>query len=290
MSMDLQSADRERPPAPSRSARGQVLRRALRSDPGLEYLLCVPETAAPGGPLLVVVLGTTRRWSEQLALLLPLSRRHGVTLLAPSMQARRSSRRLGRDEGCGDVFLHECLREIGNLTCAETASFFLLGHSGGAQFAHRYAMALPHRVKAAVLAAAPWWSMPDPTRGFPYGIKRSSRLVGISFHPEQYLRVPMTAVVAANAQAEEPPIPGDKIAPQGATRTERARTWTGAMRAQALAFGMEPRVTLAETGAPTHGFEDLCRAGALLDIVDLVLESGAAQADRHHALRAGVRQ
>ena len=262
----------------------------MRSDPGLEYLLFVPETAAAGGPLLVVVLGNTRRWAEQVALLLPLCRRHGLTLLSPSMQAHPSFRRLGRDEERADLFLHECLREIGNLTCADTASFFLLGHSGGAQFAHRYAMALPHRVKAAVLAAAPWWSMPDTTRGFPYGIKRSRRLAGISFNPEQYLRVPMTAVVPLSVEAAEAPILNDKVAPQGATRTERARSWTRAMQAQALAFGMEPRVALAETGASSYGFDDLCRAGALLDIVNLVVEGGALQADPRQATQAGVRQ
>jgi pimeloyl-ACP methyl ester carboxylesterase len=257
----------------------------LRSDPKLEYLLCVPENASPGGPLLVAVLGHSSRWMRQASLLVPLCARYGLTLLAPSMAAHRFYRRVGRDDERADFYLHDCLREVGHITGVDTSCFYLVGHAGGAQFAHRYAMASPHRVKAAVFAATPWWSMPDPARGFPYGTRRSRRLAGVSFNPEHYLRLPMTAVVPRAVKGSEPPVLNEKIAAQGASRIERAQAWTNAMREQALAFGMQPRVVLSETAAPSYRFEDFCRTGSLLDIIALSvqedLEAGARACTDH---------
>lgn len=50
-------------------------------------------------------------------------------------------------------------------------SFGLFGHSAGAQLAHRYLMfADPDSVRAAVVAGAGWYTMPDDETRWPYGL------------------------------------------------------------------------------------------------------------------------
>lgn len=49
--------------------------------------------------------------------------------------------------------------------------FGLFGHSAGAQLAHRYLMfAEPESVRAAVVAGAGWYTMPDDETRWPYGL------------------------------------------------------------------------------------------------------------------------
>jgi poly(3-hydroxybutyrate) depolymerase len=59
-------------------------------------------------------------------------------------------------------------------TRLETKEYLLYGHSAGAQFVHRFMLFNPRaRVKAAVAANAGWYTMPDFTIAFPYGLQNS---------------------------------------------------------------------------------------------------------------------
>lgn len=252
--------------------RGRLLRRALRADPGDEYLVYVPTTGAIDAPLLVSVHGLSRSWIEQAEAFASACERHGVMLLAPYFvgEAHADYQRLGR-AGRGeraDLFMHRCLQELASLTGADTTRLALFGWSGGAQFAHRYLMAYPHRVARAVVAAAGWYTFPDTTRKFPYGIRPSRRLPGLAFDPEAYLQVPVTVVVGADDTQSENLRSTDRVnAQQGLTRVERARNWAAAMQAQAAAHGIGPQVTLLEVAGAGHSLAELCRRGALVERV-----------------------
>lgn len=55
-------------------------------------------------------------------------------------------------------------------------SYLLFGHSAGAQFVHRFIEFMPtHRARLAVAANAGWYTMPDDTVAFPYGLEGSPR-------------------------------------------------------------------------------------------------------------------
>jgi len=59
-------------------------------------------------------------------------------------------------------------RSLGN----RTATYALYGHSAGSQFVHRFLYFVPHaRVSHVVTANAGWYTLPDPTVDFPYGLK-----------------------------------------------------------------------------------------------------------------------
>lgn len=252
--------------------RGRLLRRTLRADTELEYSVYVPTTGGVETPVLVAAHGMSLSWNGQAEAFVAGCEWLGVTLVAPSFSgaAHADYQRLGR-EGQGqraDQFLQRCLQEVHSLTGADITQVRLFGHSGGAQFVHRYLMAYPHRVARAVVAGAGWYTFPDTGLKFPYGIRSSRRLPGVTFNPEAYLQVPVTVLVGAK-DTEPHKLRGSERVnqQQGLTRIERARNWVAAMHAQAAAHGVAPRVTLAELPEAGHSFADLCRHGALVDRV-----------------------
>ncbi|NVK28056.1 MAG: hypothetical protein HWE14_08430 [Flavobacteriia bacterium] len=59
---------------------------------------------------------------------------------------------------------------ISELTSNENTGYDVIGHSAGAQFAHRFLMFKPgNRVNRMVCSAAGWYTMPDDDVQFPYG-------------------------------------------------------------------------------------------------------------------------
>lgn len=56
----------------------------------------------------------------------------------------------------------------------ESESFYMFGHSAGAQFVHRCLTFMPEtKAKKAISANAGWYTMPDYSVSFPYGLKDS---------------------------------------------------------------------------------------------------------------------
>lgn len=217
-----------------------------------------------------MVLGVSRHWQQQVAAFIPACERLGVTLLSPGMggSVRAGYRSIGRQENRADVYLHDCLREVSLLAGLDATRFRLFGHSSGAQFAHRYLMAHPHRVESAVIAGARWYTFPDTTRRFPFGIRSTKRLPDIAFNPEQYLRVRVT-VLEGTLDTEEDVFRNSEeiVAQQGKHRLERARRWVAAMKAQAQAHAMPSMIELNEIDGVDHHFGPLCREGRLIQRV-----------------------
>lgn len=254
--------------------RGKLLRRVLRAEPVSEYLVYVPTTSAPDAHVLVSVHGISHSsWHKQAEMLVPLCERHGIVLLAPGFNDQQypDYQRLGR-KGRGhraDLYLHRCLQELNTLTGANTTNLLFFGHSGGAQFVHRYLMAYPHRVECAVLSAPGWYTFPDPTLKFPYGIRSTSSLPGVIFNPEAYLKVPVTVLVGTeDTKQSKDLISTDRInKQQGLTRIERARNWVAAMQAQAKAHGIPSHVSIVELANAGHSLGDLHSEIAFIESV-----------------------
>jgi pimeloyl-ACP methyl ester carboxylesterase len=245
----------------------------LRSDPTQDYLVYVPVAAAPGAPVLVAVHGISRNAHQQAVVFSTLCDVRGAVLLVPifTPEQHRDYQRLGR-KGRGvrvDLLLHRYLAEVASLSGADVTQIRLFGFSGGAQFAHRYAMAHPHRVARAVVAASGWYTFPDLTLRYPYGIRMNRALDGVRFSPEQFLRVPLKVIIGNHDTAPTNVRSNPHLdEQQGTTRLERARRWVAAMRAAATAYGMRPRVTLTEVADIDHSFTAFYERGALVDIVD----------------------
>ncbi len=82
-------------------------------------------------------------------------------------------RRMAAEKGAFS-FIAPLFEAVKQATGSRTPKFNLFGHSAGAQFVHRYLLFMPDApVKAAVAANAGWWTMPDLSVRFPYGLQDS---------------------------------------------------------------------------------------------------------------------
>lgn len=248
-----------------------MLGRVCQQDPGQRYFVYVPGSGGEDARLLVAVHGTSRNSEEHAYSFAPYCEEFGVVLVAPHFAEGRARdyQRLG-GSGCGpraDVVLDGILEETACLTGAATARFYLFGRSGGGQFAHRYTMAHPHRVAGAVIAAAGWYTFPDPRRRFPYGIRRSRDLPDVRFDAEEFLRVPITVIVGEEDTGSAELRRSKRAREQGETRVERARNWVAAMRAAARAHHLDPLVSYESIPGGDHSFTQLMQSGRLGDRV-----------------------
>lgn len=252
--------------------RGRVLRRVLRADSTQEYLVYAPRSGGEGAPVLASVHGVSRNAFEQARLFAPFCEKFGVVLVVPrfSSEQHQDYQRLGRG-GRGiraDLLLNQYLSEVASLTGADATQICLFGYSGGAQFAHRYLMAHPHRVARAVVVAAGWYTFPDHRQRFPYGIRSTRLLPGVSFNPEEFLHVPVDVFVGARDVGSGNLRRTERCdEQQGTTRVERACNWVAAMRAAAEAYGIKPAVTFTEVPDVDHSFQRFCQHGALIERV-----------------------
>lgn len=246
----------------------QVLRRTLRADTSQEYLLYVPGSGGDSAPVFVAVHGISRNFEEHANLLAPYAERYGAVLVAPvfTRAGHDDYQRLGR-VGRGpraDLALEAILEEVRTLTGAQVEKFYLFGFSGGAQFAHRYALAHPERVARAVVAASGWYTFPDRVVPYPYGLGASAELPAVRFDPKSFLRVPILVVVGeADIESESLRRNPGVDRQQGETRRERAERWTEAMRHAAVSGGYEPRVTCVQVPGIRHSFRQFMEEGRL---------------------------
>lgn len=252
--------------------RGRVVLRALASDPTQEYLLYVPQSAPAGARVWVSVHGVSHDPGKHLTMFSATCDACGVVLVAPMFDRdwHKGYQRLGpKHLGTrADLLLDQVVAEVASLSGADATRIHLFGFSAGAQFAHRYAMAHPHRVARAVVAGAGWYTFPDQQQRFPYGIRSVPSLAGVTFNPEEFLRVPITVLIGTlDTSTENMRNTARTVAQQGATRLERARNWVAAMRAAATSLGVEPQLTLIEVPGIGHSFTGFGERGQLVELV-----------------------
>lgn len=224
---------------------GVVQERVLQDDWRQRYFVYVPHERRPERPLLVAIHGISRNAREHAEQFSSVAERYGVTIIAPLFDEQRfpDYQRLGR-RGRGaraDLMLGRIVDEFATFIGADARRFCLFGYSGGGQFAHRFALAHPHRVVAYAVAAAGWYTLPDQSQRFPMGTGGSSRLTGITFDADEFLTVPAAVFVgerdiyAGSALRQNERLREE----QGENRFDRGRHWvqemTRAARHQCLA-------------------------------------------------------
>lgn len=231
------------------------------------YYVYVPSAGGEGAPLFVVVHGISRNAQVQANAFPELCEKFGVVMAVPVFGVdARDYQRLGRS-GRGprsDAALDAVVEEVAMRTGCKASSFYLFGFSGGAQFAHRYTLAHPHRVTRLVVAGSGWYTFPNPRARFPYGIRRSPELPGVRFDPEEFLRVPITVMIGERDVETKSLRKTPRVnRQQGRTRVERAQRWVEAMREAAQSRGLEPQVTLEMIPDGQHDFAHLMKSGNL---------------------------
>ncbi len=270
-------------PAERTPADGVVAECRLSPDPTQTYYLCLPLSLRTDAPVLVCVHGISRNAEEHMRHLAPLAQQRGVVVVAPLFPQAEfpDYQRLGRT-GHGrraDFALHEILAELRRSAGVAVDRIYLFGHSGGAQFVHRYVMANPAEVARFVVSAAGWYTYPDPDQPFPLGIGPSPLLPDLHLDPDTFLRVAGCVLVGEGDTRRGRSLRTAPLvdAKQGRTRIERALRWAEAMNREAARRGLPPPVDLHVLPQAGHRFADVAtRGGAPERVFDCLFGPMAA--------------
>ena len=267
-------------PAVKATADDGVLSLVSGSAPYLSYYLYVPRTGKELGTVLVAVHGVSRNAREQIDAFREMADEKGVTLVAPvfSREVFTDYQRLGR-RGRGpraDLALIRVLNDVGSRLGCDTSKVDIFGFSGGAQFAHRFAFAHPQRVRQLVLGAAGWYTMPDRSVSYPYGIGDSRGLDAVSFRASYIARTQVLVVVGQeDNEAHDDELNRSRMVTkgQGENRVQRAFAWTDAMNRLAHRCGECNSAEMMLLPGVGHSFSQAVSEGNLVQHLSRFLYS-----------------
>lgn len=248
----------------SAPANAAPVHRPGRGRKGLACWIARPAAPRPGAAPLVAIHGISRQADLHAALFAPAAAAQGRTVIAPLFDegAWPGYQRLVA-RGRADLALLSLLEELRVEGVLGGGKIALFGFSGGAQFAHRFAMLYPHMIERLCVASAGWWTFPDDAP-FPYGLGGvwGAR---IAAGLPRFLSLPVTVCVGAGDDApDENTRSGAAIdAQQGRDRLTRARRWADALRAAATAREIAPRVKFVVLPDAGHDVAQCVRSGGL---------------------------
>jgi pimeloyl-ACP methyl ester carboxylesterase len=239
---------------------GKVHARHVKGDAALRYFLYVPNNINAHTCQFVSVHGVSRNALEHAERFAQLAEQYGAILVAPFFPKRHFSdyQRLGR-EGKGrraDHAVQQITREVESLTGVSSSKIALFGFSGGGQFAHRYTMAWPDHVHKVIIGAAGWYTHPEASSKFPYGITPTPGLNGVVFDMKKFLQVPACVLVGQWDIKHDPGLNQSARIQrqQGTTRLERGKRWIDAMNQAASVHDMETSYVFSILPGVNHDF------------------------------------
>ena len=247
------------------------------------YSYCPPERRVET-PVLVCVHGITRNSLELLKVFLPFAKRHGFVLIVPhfSTQLFPDYQQLGvRGSGQrADQALESILLQAGRSGGVGTNKICLYGFSGGAQFAHRFAMLNPRRVERMVLSSAGWYTFPDLRARFPFGLRADDKRPDMEFVLPDLLVIPTLVLVGAEDTQRDAGLrkSAQVDARQGLTRVERGQRWTRAMAAAARHYNIHDVHQFQLLSGVDHEFSKCVQSGELASKTVRFLELDATTA------------
>ena len=241
----------------------------------------------PRSPLVVAVHGIARQSRMTLGCFADQASARGYGVLAPHFEEGRFDDfqrlgRRGRGERADLALLDTIDRLSGRVAGSDPASaprVFLVGYSAGAQFAHRFMMAHPERVLGVASLSAGWYTLPDPRRAYPLGMRTDGSLPGVRFEPSRFLRIPTLVAVGSSDTDQDEGLRRSRrvVRTQGSNRVERAHRWTEAMSEIAREQSTPSRVRFLELDGAGHSLGECVRAGidkVAFDFFDDILMRG----------------
>ena len=169
----------------------------------------------------------------------------------------------GREVGADD-FVLDIVERFASETPSLTGPFLLYGHSAGGQFACRFLLTHPERLRAVVLSAPGRYAFPDLEAAWPYGLKpiardlrwkspEAIRSARVTPERSKWLRAagkPVFVIVGSEDLERQPIRAGHGRA--GETRVSFAKAWTEAMLGFARAAGQKSRIEIEVVDGVGH--------------------------------------
>jgi len=251
---------------------------ALPDDRKMPVHLYVPKRLKKDAPVLFVIHGKKREAREYRETWIPQANEHDVLLvcpefseeLFPSSEAFNIGNVLDSDGKPTDEarwtfsIIERLFDEIRERSGSEAETYFLYGHSAGAQFVHRLVLLLPEaRVERAVAANAGWYTFPVSDATFPYGMG------GLPDAEERLRRAfARDLVVLLGEQDTDPDDPDLRTTPeavaQGPHRLGRGQNFWTAGSDRASELGVDLRWRLQTVPGAGHSNADMARIAAEL--------------------------
>lgn len=248
--------------------RNLLIERPANADTPLGYHVFLPPATVHRPPL-VAVHGSGRGGARLFRALLPACVSSGTPLIAPAFTRERFTGYQTLAGADGPLAAQQALNRLLEGVCAElglaTDTVDLLGYSGGAQFVHRYAMAVPRRVRRLVMCSAGWYTSLEQ-RPYPRGSAASPASGGSPLDVDGFLSLPVHVLVGERDVGRDAQLrTGERIdRRQGSNRLERALRWVDHLEDQARLRGLPAHVSfdlLPDTG---HSLTEAVHRGELV--------------------------
>jgi pimeloyl-ACP methyl ester carboxylesterase len=249
--------------------RGTLTLRRVHGDAALCYYVYVPESRLRTQmPVLVSVHGISRNAREHGRAFAAFAEHYGLAIVLPlfTKDFYPDFQRLGIDGGRHpDTALDAMLADVGALLGIDAGRFTLFGYSGGAQFAHRYALVNPERVAALVLASAGWYTWPTDERAFPLGLPANPLRPELVCRLDGFLAIPLCVLIGARDTERDHSLRRSRWIDrfQGRNRLERARAWFAELQRIAASRGIQRQAELCVLEAADHDFVDAVERDAI---------------------------
>lgn len=250
---------------------------------GLPCWLAVPEAPDPTALPLVAIHGIRRNAQEQAALFATRAAELGRYVIAPLFDAESwpTYQRLGGAH-CPDLALLGLLQQLQAEGVGHQGKFDLFGFSGGAQFAHRFAMLHPDWIDRLSVAASGWYTFPD-TAAYPFGLgqragRHDDRGAKMQAALGEFLRLSIHVYVGDLDNTPDPNTRSGEMIDrrQGHHRLARAARWTEAVNSAAAKYGVDPRISLTVLPNVGHNFRNCMVRAGLANLVMLSRNAGSA--------------
>ena len=237
------------------------------ADVGMRYL-CLRPTNWTGERAVTVIHGISRNYAEHAELFAAACLATNTALIVPRFskrgyrgyqRLRRGRRGLTAAEALQAV-LSDAQQQLGGNT---TTGLRLFGFSGGAQFVHRFSLVHPDLVGRQVVTAAGYYTLPQRTTPYPYGLKssRQHNLDARGFLVPTRVLVGDRDTVRDEDLRTNPDL--DRI--QGRHRLDRARRYVLAVRAFAACCGHSPSCSIQLLKNSDHELSTCDGNGGLVD-------------------------
>ncbi|UTW03593.1 hypothetical protein KDX31_00650 [Amphritea atlantica] len=249
---------------------GEIKRVIFPAISGLPLWLYQPRKVRNMKRVLVAVHGISRDVKEQLDSYRPLADEIGCWLVVPEFSSKHFPRYqqlcAGSCQPRADIALNSFLALWRCIHNQPYMKILLAGYSGGAQFAHRYALHHPQQVAAMALGSAGWYSFPDDKVKYPRGIARTIALDRVRL--DEMLKIPMLVTVGDQDNLRDSSLRTsvNLDQQQGDNRIQRAIRWVEAIRGLQLEKSYRPAQLTILTGQG-HNFYNNMQDGGMAELV-----------------------
>ena len=232
--------------------------------------LAVPENIKPNEPPLIAIHGVHRNARDQAEKFAGAAAQLGRIVIAP-LFSERSFKKYQQViiKGRADIGLLTLINRIRNMGFPIAKHFDLFGYSGGAQFAHRFALFYPQLIKRLTLAGTGWYTFPDNT-AYPYGLgARKSENPAFNMHTQNNIELFFQICIRVfigelEFTLDENTRQSDQLnQQQGTNRLERAEKWCHAIQRYASKRDIKADIRLRKIVGCGHQFSEYVTLGNL---------------------------